>query len=714
MTSFATSVARRIRHPAAVPLSRCRTVVFIHGHARRSAGNSASSAQCSSNPSLNRLSRKVAANGVDFRVEQLNPHASHQVLCLAGSLGTASTDFSVQLDGGGLDGATPSSSSSSSSDPLPDDPPPRFGLVAIDPRGLAGSSSTSCSGGGGPTTREYPPDFYLRDAMDGASVMSALGYEKYSVMGWSDGANAAIHLAANAATKDSVRKLVVWGGNAYVTEDDVEAYEAVRDVAACWSDRMRNDKTNVHGGVEALQLLNNKYTDAMRDILFKRGGDVCLSEMHRIACPTLVLHGSDDVICHEDHARYITRCIPNARLEIISGGKHNLHMKYADKFRTLVAEFLSDDVTEATRDVVDEPQPDIDQIAYGFMGSKALFSALRAGVFDAIDSATEASQHGSYASFEEIESSCDGIRGERLRTLLSACVAVQLIHRKIDESGADAFRLPKASADQLCKRSRRYWGDYLSMQVDGQFYNRLADIDGTMRDGTQASHGYESWFASDPDAAARYTMAQHNGSLATAYALHKRLPELGAKFPSMRMLDVGGGSGAFSIATARKIPGATTVVLDLPNVIETAKEIISQEEESVRERISTLALSATDPGRWDAVVDEGSFDVVLMSYVSGSVPSVALTSLYKNAHRALKPNGTLVVHDFFVDNDGFGPTNAALWALAHVTVNPEGMGLVPRRVIGMLGEEGFVAPRVYDLIPGMTQMIVARKKQSIS
>jgi hypothetical protein len=44
----------------------------------------------------------------------------------------------------------------------------------------------------------------------------------------------------------------------------------------------------------------------------------------------------------------------------------------------------------------------------------------------------------------------------------------------------------------------------------------------------------------DPEAEAahRYTEAQHNGSLATGYALWKRLPELIASHPNMRLLDV--------------------------------------------------------------------------------------------------------------------------------------------------------------------------------
>lgn len=91
---------------------------------------------------------------------------------------------------------------------------------------------------------------------------------------------------------------------------DIEAYEAVRDVSNSWSERMKNDKASVHEGVDALQVLNHKYTDAMREIMFERGGDVCLSdvsELHQITCPTLVIHGSKDVICYEHHARYISK-----------------------------------------------------------------------------------------------------------------------------------------------------------------------------------------------------------------------------------------------------------------------------------------------------------------------------------------------------------------------------------------------------------------------
>ena len=44
-------------------------------------------------------------------------------------------------------------------------------------------------------------------------------------------------------------------------------------------------------------------------------------------------------------------------------------------------------------------------------------------------------------------------------------------------------------------------------------------------------------------------------------------------------------------------------------------------------------------------------------------------------------------------------------------MNPEGMGLIPKRIVSILSEQGFIAPRVSELIPGMTKVIVAKKKK---
>lgn len=50
-----------------------------------------------------------------------------------------------------------------------------------------------------------------------------LGYEKYSLVGWSDGAITALIMAA--AYPEVIDKIVVLAGNAYVTSKDIKLYE---------------------------------------------------------------------------------------------------------------------------------------------------------------------------------------------------------------------------------------------------------------------------------------------------------------------------------------------------------------------------------------------------------------------------------------------------------------------------------------------------------
>ena len=55
--------------------------------------------------------------------------------------------------------------------------------------------------------------------------LQVLGHDRYSVLGWSDGGIIGIIMAAT--YPDHVQKLLVWGGNAYFTEKDIQAYEGM-------------------------------------------------------------------------------------------------------------------------------------------------------------------------------------------------------------------------------------------------------------------------------------------------------------------------------------------------------------------------------------------------------------------------------------------------------------------------------------------------------
>jgi len=164
-------------------------------------------------------SQKITVNGVGLHVVTSGAAPKPALLCMPGGLGTAETDYLPQLR----------------------DLADTFQVVSYDPRGYGQSR---------PPVRDFPTDFYQRDADDAAAVMRALGHERYAVMGWSDGAISAVMLAAS--NRPAVEKLVIFGGNAYMGADDAEAFEATRDISG-WSKRMRETHIPVYG--DDLQVL---------------------------------------------------------------------------------------------------------------------------------------------------------------------------------------------------------------------------------------------------------------------------------------------------------------------------------------------------------------------------------------------------------------------------------------------------------------------------
>jgi len=246
-------------------------------------------------------------NGVEIHCEVAG-QSNHVVLCLPGALGSTQSDFGPQLKG------------------LNDE----FTVIAFDPRGYGKSI---------PPKRDFPADFFVRDANDAAALMKTLGHSKYSLLGWSDGGITAMILAA--AHPQRVHRMVVWGANATVTAEDVKLYEAIRDTSK-WSPKMREPLEALYGK-EGLQEMNSGWIDGISQYFTERGGDICTSEVKKIECPTLVVHGQKDPLVPQFHPEYLHANIRGSKLHIMPEGRHNLHLRYADEFNLLVRAFLKDE-----------------------------------------------------------------------------------------------------------------------------------------------------------------------------------------------------------------------------------------------------------------------------------------------------------------------------------------------------------------------------------
>ena len=228
------------------------------------------------------------------------------LLMIPGALGTGAGDFHAQIDWFAAR---------------------RFQVVAPDPRGYGRSR---------PPQREYPPDFYSRDAADMFALMMALGHDRFSIMGWSDGGNIAAIMAAS--QPERVAKLVVFGGQSFLTAGEIAAFNDIRKISA-WSPRAAEAMRAVYG--DELDVLWDRYV-AGQEALYAAGGDLYQLLLTDVNCPTLVLHGARDPLVPGLHPEAIHRGIAQARLHIFPEGKHNIHIKYADEFNAIAFAFLTE------------------------------------------------------------------------------------------------------------------------------------------------------------------------------------------------------------------------------------------------------------------------------------------------------------------------------------------------------------------------------------
>ena len=159
--------------------------------------------------------------------------------------------------------------------------------------------------------------------------------------------------------------------------------------------------------------------------------------------------------------------------------------------------------------VVEQPDVDVDAVAYGFMASQALFTGLETGIFDAIAAAGEDG-----LPLADLQAAA-AVSAPRLQTLLTSLVGIHCLRRDM-ETGR--YTLSPNTAQFLVQESRHYYGDYLRYQMGRQFYHTMGNLPDVMKTGVAPS--YADWF-SDPNTAATYTQAQHNGSMATARSVQQ-------------------------------------------------------------------------------------------------------------------------------------------------------------------------------------------------
>jgi SAM-dependent methyltransferase len=295
--------------------------------------------------------------------------------------------------------------------------------------------------------------------------------------------------------------------------------------------------------------------------------------------------------------------------------------------------------------------------------SAALAAAVRLGLFAALDEAPL--EPGALA--ERL-----GVPPRPLAQLCRVLVAMGLLER----AGLQLSLSADAAACLVPGRPGALVG-LIDLEVENFLAPALV-LDAIRRDAPAVYGSDDPWRAHEisRERARAFTRAMHDISSGPGQALASALDFSRGG----RLLDLGGGSGALSIALAREWPRLVCVVLDLPAVCALAEEYVASAGLSAR--ISTWPADFfRDPLPAD-------FDALLLSQILHDWPPERGAQLLERARLALRPGGRILIHEKLVDDDGRGPLANALVDL-DMLVWTEGQQYTPAGLRALLEGAGF-------------------------
>jgi SAM-dependent methyltransferase len=330
----------------------------------------------------------------------------------------------------------------------------------------------------------------------------------------------------------------------------------------------------------------------------------------------------------------------------------------------------------------------------GYRLSQVLITCAELGVFEALGSGA--------ASSEEL-ASCLEVHPLALSRLLDAAVALGWVEKQ-----SRSYLMSPVAAACLSFESPFYLGNYLKRE--GAFYRRWSNLSQAVRTGQRPEENKKdevvntNWVQDFE--MALYDIAR-TAAPAVAVALGPTLPQKTMAKQPIRVLDVGGGHGAYSIALAEKYPDLEAIIFELPAAATVAQSIRAKSRVADRVTVQAGDFKVNDLG--------SEFDLVLLFGVLVSETAEGALALLGKVHKALRADGQVVIRGSYLNPDHNGPIDANLFDLHMLLSNSAGGAHTLNELTAWLAASGFEAPKTLNLpAPEQSSLILARKKISDS
>ena len=321
----------------------------------------------------------------------------------------------------------------------------------------------------------------------------------------------------------------------------------------------------------------------------------------------------------------------------------------------------------------------LQKIAQAYWESAALMAAVELEIFTAI-------AHG-HDTIPAVAKAI-GITERNAERILTVLAAMTLLSREGERftNAPDVQRF-------LVKDGERYAGPWILFTKPR--WAAFGELSDRLRRKEETKLGAYVDFSVDD--ARRYHAATYSIGMGAARLFSRSVDLTGRK----KLLDLGGGSGAYSIVATKTYPGLKAIVLDLPPVAVVADEYIAANDAA--DRVSTL------PGDFTSTEFPSGVDVVVMASNLPQYEPALIRLVVKKAFAALEPGGEMHLIGETLHDDRSGPLSAALWGLNEAVQGSTGLAHTEAEVKGYLQGAGFADVAVHPFVPGVLSRVTGRK-----
>ncbi|HNW70343.1 MAG TPA: methyltransferase [Bacteroidales bacterium] len=324
---------------------------------------------------------------------------------------------------------------------------------------------------------------------------------------------------------------------------------------------------------------------------------------------------------------------------------------------------------------IDSPEQ-LREILFGFRISRIILTAYELDIFTFVSPAGSTS-----------ESVAEKIKADKRATdrLMNAVCALGLLEKRTNKFYNTVF-----SGTYLSQKSPEYLRGLLHTV---SMWDTWSTMTGMVRTGKSQRHKVES--RKQGDFSEAFIGAMHERASLQAKAVLDKLDLRKIR----HFLDIGGGSGVYSMDFVRRNHENKATVFDLPDIIPITKKYVKKEGLSRQFGFICGDYHKDDYG--------SGYDLAFLSAVIHINSPEQNQKLVNKCFAALNPGGMIVIQDHVMDEDRTSPFSGALFAMNMLVATDCGDTYTEREIRKWLSDAGFTEIKRIETLNNA--MIIGKK-----